>query len=57
MKILVAEAAEEEGSGAGFGELGDGGAKGPGSGWVVGYIDQKLGAFGKGKQFQAGRAS
>ena len=37
-EVLVAEAGEEEGSGLGFGELGDGGAERPGAGGVVSYV-------------------
>ena len=47
LKILVAKAAEEEGTGLGFGKLGDRGAQSPGSGGVVGYIEEELGPLGK----------
>ena len=47
MKILIAEAAEEERAGARFGELGNGGAEGPGAGGVVGYVEQELGPWRK----------
>ena len=52
-EVLVAEAAEEEGAGLGLGELGDGGAEGPGAGGVVGYVEQEAGAFGEGEEFEA----
>ena len=42
-EALVAQAAEDEGAGAGLGELRDGGAEGPGAGGVVGYVEQDLG--------------
>ncbi len=38
-EVLVAEATEEEGSGLRVGELRDGGAEGPGSGGIVGYVE------------------
>ena len=34
------------------GELGDGGAEGPGAGGVVGYVEQELG-LGAGEEFEA----
>ena len=42
VRSLVAETAEEQGAGARLGELRDGGAEGPGAGWVVGYVEQDL---------------
>jgi len=50
---LVAEATEEERARLGGGELGDGSAEGPGSGGVVGYIEQEIGALGEGEEFEA----
>ncbi len=47
-EILVAEAGEDEGSGLGSGECGDGGTERPGSGGVVGYIEEEVG----GEKFQ-----
>ena len=55
-EVLVAEAGEEEGAGLGLGELGDGGAESPGAGGVVGYVEEEVGASGRGG-VRGGRAS
>ncbi len=43
-EVFVAEAGEEEGAGLVFGKLPDGGAEGPGSGGVVGHVEEEPGA-------------
>ncbi len=52
-EVFVAEAGEEEGSGLGFGELGDGGAEGPGAGGVVGYVEEEGAVFFEGQKLEA----
>jgi hypothetical protein len=55
-EVFVAEAGEEEGAGLGFGIVGklrDGGAEGPGSGGVVGYVEEEAGTFGEADEFEA----
>ena len=53
LEVFVAETTEEEGAGLGFGELGDGGAEGPGAGGVVGDVEEEIRAFREGKEFEA----
>jgi len=52
LEVLVAETAEEEGAGLGLGELGDGGPEGPGAGGVVGDVEEEIGAFREGEEFE-----
>jgi len=55
-EVFVAEAGEEEGAGLGFGIFGklrDGSAEGPGSGGVVGYVEEEAGAFGESDELEA----
>ncbi len=52
-EVFIAQTAEEEGAGLGFREVSDGGTEGPGSGRVVGYIEEETGAFGEGEEFEA----
>jgi len=49
---LVAEAGEEERARLRVVQLGDGGAEGPGTGGVVGYVEQKVGAAWEMDEFE-----
>lgn len=52
-KVFVAEAGEEEGAGLGGGELGDGGAEGPGAGGIMSDVEKELVGVVEGDGFEA----
>jgi hypothetical protein len=52
-EVLVAQTTEEQGTGLRFGELSNRGAQGPGAGGIVGYVEEDVGAFREGEEFEA----
>ena len=56
-EVLVAETAEEEGARLALWKMRDGGTESPGSGGVVGYVEQQAGTLFELDEFEAARPS